>query len=89
MKINYKAIIKILGMLTLIEGLFMFPCVIVALNLEEWAAGGSLFVTSIVCISIGFVIRTQLKFDKIKLKFRETFFIACTSWVYKECFSEF
>ena len=82
MKINYKAIIKILGMLTLIEGLFMFPCVIVALNLEEWAAGGSLFVTSIVCISIGFVIRTQLKFDKIKLKFRETFFIACTSWVY-------
>ena len=62
MKINYKAIIKILGMLTLIEGLFMFPCVIVALNLEEWAAGGSRFVTSIECISKGFVIRKKLKF---------------------------
>lgn len=82
MKVNFKSIIKILGIITFIEGLFMLPCVIAALYFEEWKAGGSLFVTSIVCVSIGFVILTQLKFDKIKLKLRESFFIASASWIF-------
>lgn len=82
MRISFKSIIKVLGIITFIEGLFMLPCVVAALYFEEWNAGGSLFVTSIVCISIGFVILTQLKFDKIRLKLRESYFIACTSWIF-------
>ena len=82
MRISFKSIIKVLGIITFIEGLFMLSCVVAALYFEEWNAGGSLFVTSIVCISIGFVILTQLKFDKIRLKLRESYFIACTSWIF-------
>lgn len=40
------------------------------------------FVTSVVCLAIGFVILVQLKFDKIKLKQRETYAIACSSWIF-------
>ena len=86
MRISFKSIIKVLGIITFIEGLFMLPCVVAALYFEEWKAGGSLFVTSIVCISIGFVILTQLKFDKIRLKLRESYFIACTSWIFASLF---
>lgn len=82
MKFNVRATTKILGILTLIEGFCMFPCVVTALHLEEWSAGGSLFVTSIICLSVGFVLLTQLKFDKIKLQKREAYFIACVSWIY-------
>lgn len=82
MKVNYKSIIKVLGILTFIEGIFMLPCLAAALHFEEWKAGGSLLITSIVCMSVGFVILTQLKFDKIKLKHRESYFIACISWIF-------
>lgn len=82
MGINFRAIIKVLGILTLIEGLFMLPPVVVGLYHEEWQPAGSLFTTSIICISIGFVILTQFRFDKIALRFREGLFIAFASWIY-------
>ena len=43
MGLNFRAIIKILGILTLIEGLFMLPAVAAGLYYEEWKAAGSLF----------------------------------------------
>lgn len=82
MGLNYRAIIKVLGILTLIEGLFMLPCVVVAIYYLEWRAAKALFPISLICISIGFVILTQYRFDKITLKAREGYFIAFTSWVY-------
>ena len=65
MGLNFRAIIKILGILTLIEGLFMLPAVAAGLYYEEWKAAGSLFTISLICISVGFVILTQFRFDKI------------------------
>ena len=59
MGLNFRAIIKILGILTLIEGLFMLPAVAAGLYYEEWKAAGSLFTISLICISVGFVILTQ------------------------------
>ena len=56
MGLNFRAIIKILGILTLIEGLFMLPAVAAGLYYEEWKAAGSLFTISLICISVGFVI---------------------------------
>ncbi len=82
MGFNYKAIIKILGILTLIEGVFMLPAFAVGLYFCEWKAAGSLFTISIICISVGFVILTQLRFDKIALRSREGYFIAFASWIY-------
>ena len=66
MGLNFRAIIKVLGILTLIEGLFMLPAVVAGLYYEEWKAAGSLFTISLICISVGFVILTQFRFDKIQ-----------------------
>ena len=82
MHINYRVYIKILGFLTSMAGLGMLPCVAVGMHFEEWSASGSLFFTSIVCISIGFVVLTQLRTNKISLRFHEGWLIACISWVY-------
>ena len=82
MHINYRVYIKILGFLTSMAGLGMLPCVAVGMHFEEWSASGSLFFTSIVCISIGFVVLTQLRTNKISLRFHEGWLIACVSWVY-------
>lgn len=82
MVLNFRAVIKVLGILTLIEGLFMLPALLVALIFEEWQSASAFLTPSLVCISVGFVILTQLKFDKIVLKAREGYFIAAMSWVY-------
>ena len=82
MRVSYKSIIKILGILTFIEGIFMLPCIAAAFHFKEWNAGKPLLIISIICIVVGFVILTHLKFDKIKLKHRESYFIVCTSWIF-------
>lgn len=82
MGFNLRAIFKIIGILTLIEGICMVPALISALHFEEWQSGGALLETSIICVCVGFIILTQLKFDKIKLHHRESYFIACISWIY-------
>ena len=82
MVLNFRAITKVLGILTLIEGLFMLPSLVVAMHFKEWESASSFLTTSIVCISIGFVILTQLKFNKIVLRSREGYFIAFVSWIH-------
>ena len=82
MRLNYRAIVKILGILTLIEGLFMMPALVVAMYFEEWKCASTLLTTSLICTSIGFVILTQLKLQKINLRAREGYLIAFVSWIY-------
>lgn len=82
MGLNYRAITKVLGILTLIEGLFMLPSLVVAMYFGEWQSASAFLTMSLVCISIGFVILTQLKFNKITLRAREGYFIAFASWIY-------
>ncbi|MBS5334096.1 MAG: hypothetical protein DBY08_01255 [Clostridiales bacterium] len=82
MGLNIRAILKVFGIMTLIEGLFMLPASAIGLFYEEWNAVGSLFTISIICISIGFVLITQLRFDKIILRTRDGYFMAFASWVY-------
>ena len=82
MVLNFRAVIKVLGILTLIEGFFMLPALLVSMFFEEWQASSAFLTTALLCISVGFVILTQLKFDKIVLKAREGYFIAAISWIY-------
>jgi len=82
MVLNFRAVIKVLGILTLIEGFFMLPALLVSMIFEEWQASSAFLTTALLCISVGFVILTQLKFDKIVLKAREGYFIAAISWIY-------
>lgn len=82
MHINTKVLIKILGVLTLIEGIAMVPCTSAAMHYEEWPAASALFVTGLFCICAGFVILILFKFDKISLRIHEGYLIACLSWIF-------
>ena len=82
MGLNFRSILKVFGIMTLIEGMFMLPASAIGLRYEEWDAAGSLFTIAIICISIGFVLLTQLRFDKIILRTRDGYFMAFASWVY-------
>ncbi|MCI6011277.1 MAG: TrkH family potassium uptake protein [Firmicutes bacterium] len=82
MRLNYPVILKVTGLLTLIEGIAMVPCILAAMVFEEWNAASALILVCLICVCVGFVILTQLKFKKIRLKLQETFLIACLSWVY-------
>jgi len=82
MHLNYPVMLKVTGLLTLIEGIAMVPCILAAMVFEEWNAASALFPTCVLCVSFGFVIMTQLKFNKIQLKLHEGFLIACLSWIY-------
>lgn len=82
MGLKFQSYNKNTCILTLIEGLFMLPAVAAGLYYEKWKAAGSLFTISLICISVGFVILTQFRFDKIALRSREGFFIAFASWIY-------
>ena len=81
MNINFRVLIKILGVLTLIEGLFLLPCAAAGLIFEEWKCAGALLIIGLYCICIGYVILVCFKFDQIKLHFREGYLIACMSWL--------
>ena len=41
MVLNFRAVIKVLGILTLIEGFFMLPALLVAMIFEEWQAASA------------------------------------------------
>ncbi len=82
MGLNYTAIAKILGMLTLVEGFFMIPALLVSVHLEEWACASAFLTTLLFCLCIGFVAMKFFKFNKINLKAREGYFIAFLSWLF-------
>lgn len=82
MNFNFRVLIKILGVLALIEGLFLLPCAAVGIEFKEWAPAGALFQVGIFSVCIGFVILTQYHFDKIKLHAHEGYLIACLSWLF-------
>lgn len=82
MHLNYPVMLKVTGLLTLIEGIAMVPCILASMVFEEWRAASALFPTCVICVCVGVVIMTQLKFNKIHLKLHEGFLIACLSWIY-------
>lgn len=82
MHINIRVFIKILGILSLIEGLFMMPCVVAAIQFEEWLSAYPLFMISMLSVITGHVILTQFHYDKVRLHFHEGYLIAAVSWIF-------
>lgn len=77
-----KAFFKIIGMLTLIEGLALLPCIFISARYDSYDTTTSLFSVSIIYIFIGSFLLTRLKSHKFKLKTYEGFFISTLCWVY-------
>ena len=77
-----KVFFKIIGMLTLIVGLALLPCVFISVSADSYETSTSLFSVSIFYIFVGSFLLSRLKSHKFKLKTYEGFFISTLCWVY-------
>lgn len=77
---NYRVILRTIAILLMIEGVALFIPLCYALYLDDPSAP-AFFSPSIICLSIGLLIHTQLKFYTLKIKQRESYFIAFISWL--------
>ena len=74
--------IKIIGILTLIEGVFMLPVVFTAIHFEEWQSSRAFAVTAVCCMVFGLLAVTRIRSEKLAMRAREGYFIAFLSWLY-------
>ena len=77
-----KVFFKIIGMLTLIVGLALLPCIFISAKLDSYETTTSLFSVSLIYIFIGSFLLSRLKSHKFKLKTYEGFFVSTLCWVY-------
>ena len=77
-----KMLIKITGMLTLIEGIALLPCVIASLVYDNNNTVYALLVLSLLFITFGVVTIRTLKSYRFKLKPYEGFLVSTLCWVY-------
>ena len=82
MGLSFKSMIKIIGILTLIEGVFMLPVVFTAIHFEEWQASRAFAVTAVCCMVFGLLAVTRIRSEKLAMRAREGYFIAFLSWLY-------
>ena len=64
MGLSFKSMIKIIGILTLIEGVFMLPVVFTAIHFEEWQASRAFAVTAVCCMVFGLLAVTRIRSEK-------------------------
>ncbi len=77
-----KLFFKIIGFLTLMEGVALLPCIIAATKYDEKSTASALFMISIIYIFIGYNLTARLKGRRFKLKAHEGYFISTLCWVY-------
>ena len=82
MHINHTVFLKIIGFLTTLCGIAMFPCALVGFLLGENIAAGALSSSSLFFTMTGAVIHAATRLNHIKLRYHEGWLIACVSWVY-------
>ena len=75
MHIDIRVFLKILGILTLIEGISMLLCTPAAVYYKEWSTASALLSISLICICAGSVLQVLLHFDKLHLKAHEGFLL--------------
>ena len=82
MGLNYPALIKIMGVLTVIESIAMLPCIVTAVVYNETSVSHIMVVLSSFLILTGMVIMLHLKFSRIYMRVQEGFLVTCMAWIY-------
>ena len=80
--IKDKFFFKLIGTLTLIEGLALLPCLIISYMKDTAETYNSLFTIIVVYVFIGSALLFRLRTHKFRLKVHEGFLIATLSWVF-------
>lgn len=80
MTYNFRVILRTLSVVLLFEGVAMLIPMAYGVYLKEDGPASSLFFTSICCIAIGSFIYRHLKYYTLRIKTRESFFVAFLCW---------
>ena len=75
-----KAIIKVISMLIIVEGIAMIFSAAFSMSFEEWEAAKALGYTGTLIGILGLLVQFSYKFEKAKLGSRDGFLIAVISW---------
>lgn len=77
---NYRVILRTIAILLMFESAALFIPLCYAIHLDDSTAS-AFFFPSILCLAIGLLIHTQLKYYTLKIKQRESYFIAFICWL--------
>ena len=82
MKLNYKILLKIFGLITFIAGIAMIPCILVCRHYNEYDVASKFIWPCIVLLVLGLCLVLSLKRYKKKLSINDGYFIASMAWIY-------
>ena len=77
---NYRVILRTIAIVMLFEGIAMIVPMLYAVSIDDPSAS-AFFTPSIFCIALGLFIHTQLKYYTLKIRQRESYFIAFICWI--------
>lgn len=77
-----KLTFKILGVLALIEGIFMIPCVFAAVYYDELECAKPFFTVSLLCMCFGLLIKGLIRTAKVTVNVRKSYFVVIVSWLF-------
>lgn len=80
MTYNYRVILRTISVILLFEGVAMLPPLICAVYFDEHGPASALFFTACCCIALGMLVFRFLKYYTLKIKQRESYFIAFICW---------
>ena len=81
MTYNHRVILRTVAVVLLFEGLFMLIPLVFALLCDESGAAKAFAITAAGCILIGGTIFKSVKYNTLKIKIRESYFIALSCWI--------
>ncbi len=80
MTYNHRVILRTISVILMFEGAAMLPPLICAVYCDESGPASALFSTACCCIALGMLIFRFLKYYTLKIKQRESYFIAFICW---------
>lgn len=80
MTYNHRVILRTISIILFFEGLAMLAPVVCAVYNNEQGPASALFLTALSCIAIGMLAFRFLKYYTLKIKQRESYFIAFICW---------
>ena len=80
MTYNFRVILKTVAVVLLFEGAAMLVPMVYGVYLTEYQSASALFFPAVCCIGFGTFIYRHLKYYTLRIKSRESFFVAFLCW---------
>ncbi|MDO4396448.1 MAG: TrkH family potassium uptake protein [Clostridia bacterium] len=81
MTVNYKVVLRIMGILLLVLGFSLIPSLVVALIYKEYNCVPAFLYVIIPCLVPGFIIAKNVNRSMLKMKIRDGYLVVAMSWI--------